>query len=118
MAQAFDPAGIIKTVGAPSFALFAKGGSQESLRSHAGGLRGRTGLRDGRSRIPQVYLIGTHRRQVPAPFAVFQRFCFAPLSLAPDSRIRNSPNLWNHRVSTDCVGPVLGSLGQALQEFL
>jgi hypothetical protein len=41
VAQAFDPAGIIKTVGAPSFALFAKGGSQESLRSHAGGLRGR-----------------------------------------------------------------------------
>jgi hypothetical protein len=52
VAQAFDPAGIIKTVGAPSFALFAKGGSQESLRSHAGGLRGRTGLRDGRSPYP------------------------------------------------------------------
>jgi hypothetical protein len=64
VAQAFDLAGITNTAGAPSFAFFAKGGRNSET--------------DGTfPYFPQVYVISTPNRQVPASFAALQRFSFA-----------------------------------------
>jgi hypothetical protein len=61
--------------------------------------------------------LGLEKRSVLEMFLIAVCRKGLGLDFLSETRISAPLNLWNHRVSTDCMGPVLGLLAQALQEF-